>query len=296
MTASAPEAGRAAAGSDALEALLRTPFYKMTGSGNDFVFFDARVAGAPAQIPADRIAAICARGTGIGADGLVILDQPIVGGVRIAYWNSDGSRAALCGNATLCTASLAVHLGAVPAGTDFTIATDAGALRARVTDGAGPAFELAPVQALEPDTSDQLAETAAGPERRIGFAVAGVPHVVVRVPDVEAVDLAARSPGLRAATPGRPAGANVNYVSPTGDGRWHMRTFERGVEGETLACGTGAVACAAVLQAWGEAGAVVGILSRSGRQLTVTLTAPSGRPMLAGEGRLVFVGTLAQNL
>lgn len=281
--------------SDALEALLRAPFYKMTGSGNDFVFFDARLAGTPADVPVDRIAAICARGTGVGADGLVMLDQPAAGGVRIAYWNSDGSRAALCGNATLCTASLAVHLGAVRAGADFVIATDAGALRARVTASTGPAFELAPLQALAPDTSDTLAATAAGPEQRIGFAVAGVPHVVVRVPDVEAVDLAGRSPGLRAATRGRPAGANVNYVSSTGDGRWYMRTFERGVEGETLACGTGAVACAAVLQAWGEAGAEVGIVVRSGRQLTVRLSERDGRPTLAGEGRLVFVGTLAQN-
>lgn len=279
---------------EALEALLRGTFYKMSGSGNDFVFFDARAAGAPPDVPAHRVTALCARGTGIGADGLVIMDQPSADGVRIAYWNSDGSRAALCGNATLCTAGLAVHLGAARTGTDFTVTTDAGAFRARVTDGTGPMFELAPVQALELDTPDALADTAAGPEQRIGFAVAGVPHVVVRVPDVEAVDLATRSPGLRAPSADRPNGANVNYVSPTTDGRWLMRTFERGVEGETLACGTGAVACAAVLQAWGEARAEVGILTRSGQQLTVILGDPAGRPTLTGEGRLVFVGTLAQ--
>lgn len=276
-----------------LETLLRAPFYKMSGSGNDFVFLDARAGGAPAAVPADRIAALCARGTGIGADGLVVLDQPSAGGIRIAYWNSDGSRATLCGNATLCTASLAVHLGAVPAGVDFVIATDAGALRARVSPGGGPAFELAPIESLQLDTGDPLVDTAAGSERRIGFAIAGVPHVVVSVPDVAAADVTKRSPGLRAATRDRPGGANVNYLSPASEGGWHIRTFERGVEGETLACGTGAVACAAVLQAWGEAGPEVELLTRSGRRLTVTLPEPTARPMLAGEGRLVFVGTLA---
>ena len=276
-----------------LEALLRAPFYKMTGSGNDFVFLDARAGGAPADLPAERIAAICARGTGVGADGLVVLDQPSAGGVRIAYWNSDGSRATLCGNATLCTASLAVHLGAVRAGEDFVIATDAGALRAHVTPGEGPAFEFAPIESLHPDTADPLVDTAAGREQRIGFAVAGVPHVVVLVPDVDRVDVAWRSPGLRAATVERPAGANVNYVSPAPDSGWHIRTFERGVEGETLACGTGAVASAAVLQAWGEAGTEVELRTRSGRRLTATLRDPAARPMLAGEGRLVFIGTLA---
>lgn len=275
------------------EALLRAPFYKMTGSGNDFVFLDARATGAPTEVAAERVATLCARGTGVGADGLVILDQPSPGGVRIVYWNSDGSRAALCGNATLCTASLAVHLGAVRAGDDFAIETDAGRLNARVTPSVGPSFELAPVLELIPDTADERVATGPDAESRIGYAVAGVPHLVIRVDDVRAVDLANRSPRLRAPRPARPDGANVNYVSSAVDGGWHMRTFERGVEAETLACGTGAVACAALLQAWGDAGPAVRIHTRSGRPLTVTLRGTENRPTLSGEGRLVFVGSLS---
>lgn len=276
----------------ALAALLRAPFYKMSGSGNDFVFLDARDAGAPVVLPADRIAALCARGTGVGADGVVVLDQPAPGGVRITYRNSDGSRAALCGNATLCTASLAVHLGAVPPGADFVIVTDAGRLTARVTPGLGPSFELAPVSRLTPDAGDRLRGAGGGAERRIGYGTAGVPHVIVRVGDVAAVDLLGRSPELRAAAPGRPDGANVNYVSPADGGVWHMRTFERGVEGETLACGTGAVTAAAMLRAWGEVGDEVELRTRSGRSLTVTLRGADQPATLAGEGRLIFVGTL----
>lgn len=275
-----------------LAALLATPFYKMSGSGNDFVFFDARVVGMPSELPPDRIAAICARGPGVGADGLVLLDQPAPDQVRIVYYNSDGTRASLCGNATLCTAALAVHLGAVPGGTPFRIGTDAGLLTARVTPGEGPAFELEPVQALTPDVSDEPHRGGPAGELRIGFAVAGVPHVVVRVDDVRAVDLLDRAPALRAPGVARPDGANVNFVSPGPDGSWHMRTFERGVEGETLACGTGAVASAAVLGAWGEAGEQVVLRTRSGRPLTVTQRHGHERPTLTGEGRLVYVGTL----
>lgn len=276
-----------------LDALFRTAFYKMSGSGNDFVFFDARAAGTPGAVPPDRVAAICARGTGVGADGLVLLDQPGPGQVRIAYFNSDGSRAALCGNATLCTASLAVYLDAVAPDADFVIVTDAGALRARVSPDGAPSFELDPVRELRLETADALAGCGGAAESRIGYAVVGVPHLVVRVPDVHSVDLLARAPGLRRPTPDRPYGANVNFVSPGPDRTWAMRTYERGVEAETLACGTGAVACATVLRSWGETGGEVLLLTGSGQQLTVAQGNPGAvGPVLAGEGRLVFTGTL----
>jgi diaminopimelate epimerase len=277
-----------------LRELLRQPFYKMTGSGNDFVFLDARATGPCSTVPAGLVAAVCARGAGVGADGLVVLDAPGVDRVRIAYYNSDGSRAALCGNATLCSASLAVHLGAAALDRPFVIETDAGALRAAVTREHGPEFNLEPLRALQAATGDSLSGEGPAAESRIGFAIAGVPHLVVRVADVDAVAIDARAPALRRPTAGRPDGANVNYVSPAADGRWRMRTFERGVEGETLACGTGAVACAAVLRAWGEAIGDVELLTASGQVLAVALDAPDGRPRLRGEGRLVFTGTLAQ--
>lgn len=262
-------------------------FYKMTGSGNDFVFFDARAHGAPTVTEPGPIATLCGRGTGVGADGVVFLDAPSEGVVRIAYYNSDGSRADLCGNATLCTSSLAVRLGMVPPA-GFRIRTDVGDLAARVAAD-GPAFDLAPLGGL---MGDAPAETEGG-ERRVGFAVAGVPHLVVRVDDVSTVDVAARGALLRLPAAGRLGGANVNFVSPSAGG-WRMRTFERGVEGETLACGTGAVACAAVLRAWDEVDGPVELATASGRALRVSFADEAGRsiPTLSGEGRLVYEGVL----
>ncbi|MGZ8377243.1 MAG: diaminopimelate epimerase [Gemmatirosa sp.] len=264
-------------------------FFKLCGSGNDFVFFDARELPAGDLASARAIQQLSARATGIGADGVVFLERPAAGGdVRMAYYNSDGSRATLCGNATLCTAALSVALGAVdPSG--FVIETDAGRIAARIRDGR-PEIEMPAVRQLSMDA----AGIGRGPaEARIGFALAGVPHLVVRVADVDAVDLAVRGRALRNDVT-LEAGANVNFVAPTADGRgWRMRTYERGVEGETLACGTGAVACVAVLGAWGAAGPSVVIATSSGQPLEVRQPQRSGAgPTLAGEGRLVFVGRL----
>ena len=263
-------------------------FYKMCGSGNDFVFFDARDEAPGALETPELIQRICARGTGIGADGVVFLERSEAATVGLRYFNSDGSRASLCGNATLCTARLAVELGAAdPSG--FTIATDAGVMAARFRE-ARPEIDFAPVQEL---TAEAPVRSGAA-ERRIGYARAGVPHLVVEVPDIEAVPLASRGRELRFDAALRD-GANVNFVAPRPDGAWYMRTYERGVEGETLACGTGAVATAAVLGAWGAAdGPATTIVTRSGRPLVITRGAAGRGPSLAGEGRIVFVGRLRE--
>jgi diaminopimelate epimerase len=133
--------------------------------------------------------------------------------------------------------------------------------------------------------------------------MAGIPHLVVLCDDAEAVPLRERGPVLRHHPSLGAAGANVNWVSRQLDGRWRYRTFERGVEGETLACGTGAVATAVLLSAWGlAAGPVVTILTSSGRELQVRLPTAGGenaeeqgrgQPSLRGEGRVVFRGVIA---
>ncbi len=261
-------------------------FFKLCGSGNDFVFFDVRQEPAGALAAPEAVARLCARATGVGADGVVFLEPSQVAAVRMAYYNSDGSRASLCGNATLCTTRLAVVLGAAdPAG--FLIETDAGLIHAGL-GGTDPEIELQPVRQL---TAEAAGIAIAGDEARIGFALAGVPHLVVEVPHADAVDLPARGRTLRLDST-LEAGANVNFVSRTPHG-WRMRTYERGVEGETLACGTGAVACAAVLEAWGESGEETVLLTSSGRPLRVRAPKSAGRgPRLSGEGRIVFQGTL----
>lgn len=267
-------------------------FYKMTGSGNDFIFFDGRALGSRMDESASAIPELCARGTGVGADGVVLLERSEGADIGIRYYNSDGSRASLCGNATLCAASLGVLLGAVrPDG--FTIETDAGVLAARIRGGR-PEVDFAPVVSVAPAVADLAPATG---ESVVGFAVAGVPHLVVRVADVADMDVQRRGRELRYAAALGPEGANVNFVSRDGGERWRMRTYERGVEGETLACGTGCVATAVLLAAWGESGSEVALLTRSGETLEVRLRRRSAAgewlPSLRGEGRLVFVGELA---
>ena len=265
-------------------------FYKMSGSGNDFVFVDARkVPPGPLTSP-EVIDAICRRGTGIGADGIVFVEASDRATVRLIYLNADGSRADLCGNATLCTARLARELGIASDGDGLTIETDVGVLAARF-DKDRPEIDLLPVAEVRPDAGIGLEKG----ERRMGFVVAGVPHLVIVVDDLDAVDVVGRGRPLRRHSSLK-AGANVNFVQPVGDGTFRYRTYERGVEAETLACGTGAVATAVLLTDWGLAKGPVRIRTRSGRELRVRLSGSgsSRTPSLSGEARLVYRGQFGE--
>lgn len=265
-------------------------FFKMTGSGNDFVMLDGRQT-SPEQWPADRIVRACHRRSGIGADGLVILTPVDATTVRMTFFNSDGSRAAMCGNAALCSTRLSARLGLASA-EGMRLATDAGTYRTRCT-GPGDRAEVNladfPVPAAVPGLAPGPGELA------LELATVGVPHLVVRVDDIEQIDLDGRGRRLRSCPEIGSAGANVNFVSPpaTGDGPWLIRTYERGVEGETLACGTGTVAAAVAVAQSGEARLPVSFTSRGGSLLSVAATLQDGMATdvwLCGEGRLVFRG------
>src|SRR5207248_6693566 len=135
-----------------------------------------------------------------------------------------------------------------------------------------------------------------GPERRVGFAMAGIPHLTIEVPDVGAVDVIGRGRPLRSHPTLRPHGANVNFVSRIEGDLWAIRTYERGVEGETLACGTGAVASAILIGEWDGRPGPIRLRTRSGRTLTVRLErTPDGLlPSLSGEARFVFDGRFGE--
>ena len=263
-------------------------FYKMSGSGNDFVFFDL-ADGDPGTLEApEEIRRICARGTGVGADGVVFFDQTSRDAIAITYYNCDGSEGELCGNATLCSVRLSELLGdARPNG--VVVTTDAGEVSARLVEGL-PEIDLEAVTQVTPDFSAIPPE---GSESRVGYALVGVPHIVVKVPDVAGVDVIGRGSCVRR-DPSLPVGANVNFLSRGADGSWMIRTYERGVEGETLACGTGAVASAILLTAWGEASSPIRLVTKSGRTLVVGLSqaGEEWRPSLRGSADLVFVGEL----
>jgi diaminopimelate epimerase len=270
-------------------------FYKMSGSGNDFVFIDDRHGDAGDLVTPGRIRDVCARGTGVGADGIVFVGPAPAGAdIGIRYFNADGSLGELCGNATLCTVRLAPVLG-IDAGAGLRIATDAGVMTARMAAGL-PEFDLGAVSRVE---TEPPIEHAPG-ERRIGYAMAGVPHLVVLVDAVGDVDVAARGRALRSHAATGAAGANVNFVAPArgngaAAGDWVMRTYERGVEGETLACGTGSVAASTLLRAWGLAArSPIRLWTQSGLPLDVTVhrSGEAWSAALRGEARLVFRGEL----
>lgn len=276
--------------------LIGLPVYKMTGSGNDFVMIDARVSPPADWTPSD-MQAVCARGTGIGADGVVFVGPGShAGAARMIYYNADGSHAAMCGNAALCSTTLAVHL-AVGAAAGMDLETDAGTYRSRVSEAGRAELNLLPV---EPPAAVPGLGLVPG-ERQAALGRVGVPHLVVVVDDVDQVALMDRGRALRFDPALAPDGANINFISADGavqDGEpvWRMRTYERGVEGETLACGTGAVAAGCAIQEWGLRRLPINIQSRSGRMITVRATkSPSGRyddVWLVGDGRMVFRGVI----
>jgi diaminopimelate epimerase len=267
-------------------------FVKMSGSGNDFVMVDARSTQPGELAEPEVISSICARGTGIGADGIVFLLPSSRADVQLLYLNSDGSVADLCGNATLCTTRLAVRLGTgKPAG--MTIETGAGIIHSRILPSGEPEIDLREVTDVRA-VADGI--TIREPERRVGFVQAGIPHLVIEVPDVAHVDVLGRGRPLRSHESLRPEGANVNFVAPDEGGVWAIRTYERGVEGETLACGTGAVASAILIAQWGLGSGPVTLKTRSGRKLTVRLkrTTEGWLPSLSGEARFVFEGRFGE--
>jgi diaminopimelate epimerase len=267
-------------------------FYKMSGSGNDFVMLDGRVT-TPAEWPAERVRAICDRRDGVGADGLVVLTTEGHGTVRMSFWNCDGSPANMCGNAALCSTRLSAQLGLAPS-EGMTLATGAGPFPTRCVGQ----DHLAELNLPDFDIPAEVPGMAlAKGELWIRKAVVGVEHVVTRVVDLEGFDLPARGREQRFHPAIAPRGANANFVAgPEGPGGpWRVRTYERGVEGETLACGTGTVAAAVALAAMGEASLPLTLKTRSGRDLSVRARLEGGRAVdvwLRGEGRLVFEGQL----
>jgi diaminopimelate epimerase len=272
-----------------------TIVYKMTGSGNDFVFVDGR-SSRLGDWTSERIRAICDRHHGVGADGFVVVEPGSApNAVRFHFFNNDGGRAAMCGNGALCATRIAAYLEVGdPQG--MLLETDAGTYPSRCLPGQGELAEV--VLGDLPEPSKPPVRLAPG-ERDAYLVTVGVPHLVVIAEQVASLPLAERGKALRFDPALGPAGANVNFVSETPGGRWVMRTYERGVEGETLACGTGAVAAGSVLALAGLANLPLEIGTASSRLLNVSGTPSRGRitgASLAGEGRLLFRAVLGEFL
>jgi len=265
-------------------------FYKVSGSGNDFI-----ALVEPAVDPtAEQISAWCRRGISVGADGLFVLrrvaDGAAMAAVRMAYWNADGHSARLCINGTRCAARLAFDLGW--AESETVIETGAGRVRARRAAPSEVSIELPP-PAAEPH---DLVLEVDGARHRGLFVTVGVPHLVLLWPrslaDAPVAELGAR---LRRHPDFGPGGTNVDFVRFPTPSTMEIRSFERGVEAETLACGTGVLASAAVGLHLGVATLPLDGLTGGGFHLRVTGELEHGRPVrwqLAGDARILERGEL----
>jgi diaminopimelate epimerase len=243
--------------------------FKVEASGNDFLLGVGGWAETLAASPG-AVAKLCDRRRGIGADGVLAVEVVAAERARLRYRNADGSQARFCGNGSRCAARAAVELLGLPS--RLTLETGWAPIRAEV-DGSSVTLELpaleAPARAMDLVTADA---------RWRGFWLeVGVPHVVLPVDDLDAVDLGRISPPLRRHPDLGPDGANIDFVATDGAGAIALRTFERGVEGETLCCGSGVVAAALVAMASGASRRVV-VRPRSNDVLTVELT---GDPLTA---------------
>jgi diaminopimelate epimerase len=264
----------------------RVPIVKMSGAGNDFIVLDE---GAWEAIPGDRVAwvrGVSRRGLSVGSDGVLVVGPERQGRVAVSFFNPDGGEA-FCGNGSRCAAMFALSRGMADA--EMILLTPAGDVPARVDRGS--------VRLTLPPPTDlgSLLLEAGGSTLGARLILAGVPHLVIAVDDVATYPLAEVAPALRHHPALGAGGANVNIAAPVAGGRVRTRTWERGVEGETLACGTGAVAVAFAARLSGAAETVT-VVPRSGIPLRVTLSgdpADPGPVWLEGDARFVFEGTLS---
>lgn len=268
---------------------MRIEFSKMNGAGNDFIVVDNRDRSI--ALSRGQVAKLCDRRFGVGADGLILLEpaKTSESDWSWAFYNSDGSDAEMCGNGARCFAGFIDRVvGALKTPTRFdTLAGRIGAekrgagFRVNLTDP----FDLRPHIDLELD----------GQPREVGYVNTGVPHVVVYVSDVDQAKVDAEGGGLRFHERFQPEGANVNFAEILGEGRLRSRTYERGVEGETLACGTGVAAVALVTAAREGWESPVSVRVRSGDELLVEFDRQEGgfrNIFLSGPAEFVFEGAI----
>lgn len=262
---------------------MKIRFWKMSGSGNDFVIIDNRKKALKGNV-ARWAKRLCYRQEGVGADGLLLLEPSRSADFRMIYFNADGSRAGMCGNGARCMAWFAHQHRVV--GSQFTFQTDAYPVHARV-NGNRVRISLGDAKDYSRDR-----EVAIGPTvYRVDSVNTGVPHAVVFVRDTEQVAVRELGRAMRTHAAFKPAGTNVNFVQSDGRGGLKVRTYERGVEDETLACGTGVAASALAAAQRGLVTLPAKVQVRGGDVLTVSADGLS-RLQLEGPVRLIFKGEI----
>ena len=236
-------------------------FTKMNGAGNDFVMVDNR--DLRYELDKTAIARLCDRHRGVGADGLIAIEPAQAGGdFRMRYYNADGGEAEMCGNGARCFARFASRVSGQTGAIAFE--TAAGLISAKLHHGL---VELAMSAPHGLALDEKL--TVNGHKLSVHSVNTGVPHAVVFVDDLAGADVVALGSALRHHAHFAPKGANVNFVGQREDHTIAVRTYERGVEGETLACGTGVVASALILNQLQSAASPVSVWVQGGDRLEV---------------------------
>jgi diaminopimelate epimerase len=266
---------------------MKIEFWKMHGAANDFIMVDDREETFPI---ADQnwIGSVASRRTGVGCEGVILIQPSDSSDFRMRFFNPDGSEVEMCGNGARCIARLASDIGA--AGSEMTIDTIAGELKATVT---GPSVVLgmtAPV-----DWAMNQSIVLGGDNFEYSSVNTGVPHAVFVVEDVADVDIRKLGAEVRYHDVFSPTGTNANFLQVTDGQSIKVRTYERGVEDETLACGTGMTACALVAAKMGLVTGPVTVIPASGDKLAVDFTLSddgAADVTLTGPAEYVFTGTL----
>ncbi|PIQ82547.1 MAG: diaminopimelate epimerase [Candidatus Omnitrophica bacterium CG11_big_fil_rev_8_21_14_0_20_64_10] len=276
-------------------------FLKVVGSGNDFILFDARKQPVTNPTAARWARRWCDRHRGVGADGLLLVLPSRKGLAKMRIFNADGSAAEMCGNGLRC---VAWYLHTTNRGArNFRVETDAGLMGAQITGN-----EKIRIHFPEPSRLRLRQKlTVRNTELVVHSVNTGVPHAIVLVPNLNRSNLMAVAPGIRFHRAFGARGTNVDFVQVLSPKRIAIRTYERGVEGETLACGTGAVASAAIATALKRTQPPVQVKTASGETLTVGLERRGGgsgprafhrnghgtfQVWLEGPARILFKGEL----
>lgn len=280
-----------------LKAGLRTGFtmirfQKMSGAGNDFIVIDNRAGVVAEGGRRELFEPWCRRRTGVGADGVLLVEPSPGDGFdfRMRYYNADGGEAEMCGNGARCVARFAYSIGAAKKTMRFL--SQAGPVEARVSEagevmiGVGDPKDLC--------RGIDLSRCGAG-HLKGDFINTGVPHVVIRVDDLKNVPVFQLGRAIRNYEAFAPAGTNVNFYKMRDDGGIDYRTYERGVEDETLACGTGAIATALIASLAGYADSPTAIHTSGGPVLKIYYQKNGDgftNIRLEGEARFVFEGVI----
>ena len=266
---------------------MKIPFVKMHGAGNDFVMIDDRKLLVPWQDYL-RMAALATRRLGVGCEGIILIQPSDRADFRMRFLNPDGTEVELCGNGARCSAAFAHGLGA--AGKAMTMETLAGLVDAEVADSG--------VKVWMPEPTARRYDLAVEIDGRNfdGHAIiVGVPHFVINTPDLATLDVERYGRLIRQHATFAPHGVNVDFVKAGSVNRIAMRTYERGVEAESGACGTGAVAAAIVAIERGDATLPIAITTSTGFELQVDgdwRTRKCTGMTLTGPVKTVFEGSI----